>query len=52
MLAITLSIYTDVFADEIEGPFPKTAALLSIVTPRYLKSATRRDLTGFCLNRG
>ena len=42
---------TDVFADEIEGQFLKTAALLSIVTPRYLKSAARRDLTGFCLNR-
>jgi len=40
---------TDVFADEIEGQFPKTAALLSILTPRYLKSEwCIREVDAFC----
>lgn len=38
----------DVFADEIVSQFPKTALLLSVLTPRYLKSEwCRRELEAF-----
>ncbi len=43
----------DVFADEIEQQFGRTALLVSVLTPRYLASDwCRRELTGFCTEFG
>src|SRR5574337_753197 len=39
----------DVFADEIVDQFPKTATLVSVLTPRYLKSDwCTREIKEFC----
>lgn len=39
----------DVFADEIVDQFPKTATLISVLTPRYLKSDwCTREIREFC----
>lgn len=39
----------DVFADEIIDQFPKTAALISVLTPRYLTSEwCTKEINGFC----
>ena len=39
----------DIFADEILQQFPKTATLLSVLTPRYVKSDwCTRELREFC----
>ena len=39
----------DVFADEIVQQFPKTALLISILSPRYLRSEwCKRELDAFC----
>jgi hypothetical protein len=40
---------TDVFADEIVAQFPKTALLVSIVSPRYIESEwCTREVAEFC----
>src|SRR5262245_12680646 len=39
----------DIFADEIVAQFPRTALLISILTPRYLKSEwCTREVQEFC----
>ena len=39
----------DVFADEIVAQFPKTALLVSVLSPRYIESDwCRRELKEFC----
>jgi hypothetical protein len=39
----------DVFSDEIMDQFPKTAALISVLTPRYLSSEwCTKEINGFC----
>jgi len=39
----------DIFADEIVRQFPKTAVLLSVLSPRYVESDwCRRELAEFC----
>src|SRR5262245_42305963 len=39
----------DIFADEIAAQFPRTALLVSILTPRYLKSEwCTREVQEFC----
>ena len=43
----------DVFSNEIEQQFGRTALLVSVLTPRYLASDwCRRELTGFCAEFG
>ena len=40
---------TDVFADTIVSQFPKTALMVSIITPRYIESEwCTREVTEFC----
>lgn len=39
----------DIFADEIVNQFPKTAALISVLTPRYLSSEwCTKEINEFC----
>jgi hypothetical protein len=39
----------DVFSNEIMDQFPKTAALISVLTPRYLSSEwCTKEINGFC----
>jgi hypothetical protein len=40
---------TDIFADEIVAQFPKTALLVSVLTPRYIESDwCKREVREFC----
>ena len=43
----------DIFADEIIQQFPKTALLISVITPRYIESEwCTREVQEFCKQRG